>query len=302
MGENRPEQLTPAGAIRWHWRPSSQRLQWGVAGLVIGLGVLAALLPVTQTNASNVLLLREVSRVPDRRPVSCFAEGTIPQMGGAESVWPSSRRAAMILPWWLARSGRCEVALRALAPRDDLKAALLGTEICLVQGDSECADATLARVLPRRRTEIAEWLIILAEQASNKGQFGVAAESFRRGLNLTEPRPDVLRRYGETLVMSGRPGAALAVLEHAVRLQPENAEGQYMLGTTKWALEEGSPAAVRHIEKAVALRDYHPYRFTLASYYVRTGQAEAARAELTHLLRLGYQREETSQVLRSIGG
>lgn len=97
----------------------------------------------------------------------------------------------------------------------------------------------------------ADLLDRLATLFEEVGAIGQAAEAGCRALLLEPGRPALWRDYGRRLRTLGKDGAADPVLEHAVSLDPDNAEGRTLLGFLRQTGNRPAEAA-RHYRVALA--------------------------------------------------
>lgn len=126
----------------------------------------------------------------------------------------------------------------------------------------------------------------LADQQLQAGELSAAAENYRRVLEIQPRNAFAMNNLANVYLLQKDP-RALATAEAALRLSPQNAN---IMDTVGLALtESGAPArALPYLKKAVSLNpDVVEYRVHLASALAKTGDKDAARAEIKRLLDAG---------------
>ncbi len=91
-------------------------------------------------------------------------------------------------------------------------------------------------------------------------------------------------KLGALLLSSGRPKAAIAPLEHAVKGEPDSVEWRYRLGSALLASGRAADAALE-LERAAAIDREHAYgalALRLAEAYARSGRHEEVLRVLDH--------------------
>jgi cytochrome c-type biogenesis protein CcmH len=110
--------------------------------------------------------------------------------------------------------------------------------------DMEAAIRTLAERLEATPDNLEGW-VLLARSYIASGQYEDSAEAYRRALDLSGNRPDLVGAYGETLVAAAGgivTPEARKVFEEMSRAQPDNPGPRYYLGLARTQAGDGRGA------------------------------------------------------------
>jgi len=123
-------------------------------------------------------------------------------------------------------------------------------------------------------------------RALDAGDFGKAAEHFRRGIELAPDSPSLHHKLGTALSLSGDTRAAAAQFEEAIRLSPGFAQSHYSLGLLLAAAGQYREAADRFATAVRYEPNYVDARLRLGEMLQRTGRPDAALAQYTRVIEI----------------
>jgi tetratricopeptide (TPR) repeat protein len=156
----------------------------------------------------------------------------------------------------------------------------------LAKGDSERGVACLKKIVETTPQFAAAWNS-LGNVASQSGQFEEAEIYYRESLNHNPSSYRTLLSLGGTLISQKKTSESLQVFVRAVKLRPEDPEGQARLGLNYLMLEDLDKAK-EHLEEAKRIEPGHfscPQLF-LAQIHARRGDAASSIEELEEFLKL----------------
>ena len=90
-------------------------------------------------------------------------------------------------------------------------------------------------------------------------RFEDAVASYDRALGINPHNTEALNHRGTGLYFLGRPDAALASYDRALLIDPDNADALHSRGMIRWRDGQQYDAAVRDLEKVVAVKPDHDY-------------------------------------------
>jgi tetratricopeptide (TPR) repeat protein len=274
--------------------------------LLVGLVVIAVLYVPLTRNVANLQVNRTVAAAGSATAFLCGVDrasfGQTAAQAGSNSynagALSSSARGRWILPWYAARQGECEAALDRLEGRTDAPAVALRVQLCVIIRRADCARAAIDS---SSAPDVAyEATLRQAEAFTKDGQNLYAVETFGVADGIRQLDALHSRTYLGLLLETGRYQAALARAQTLTRDAPDDAEAHYLMARAI-AVTGGSLAErTQSLERAVALRDYAPYRFDLGAAYVEGGRTAAAREQFERLRTTGYAPAEVASALAAL--
>jgi Tfp pilus assembly protein PilF len=156
----------------------------------------------------------------------------------------------------------------------------------LAKGDSERGIACLKKIVETTPQFASAWNS-LGSIASQSGHFEEAEIYYKESLNHNPSSYRTLLSLGGTLISQKKTKEGLQVFVRAVKLRPEDPEGQARLGLTYLMLEDLDKAK-EHLEEAKKIEPGHfscPQLF-LAQIHARRGDVASSIAELEEFLEL----------------
>lgn len=130
---------------------------------------------------------------------------------------------------------------QALRLRPDSVPALEGAAQAAYQSGDAQAGALLQR-LALRQPDNQTAQAMLATLAYQQGDCRQALAHFQRSEEILQQAPPSLAQYGDCLVRSGQPQAAVAVFGKWLALQPDNASARFDLGLSQYLSHQNHPA------------------------------------------------------------
>jgi tetratricopeptide (TPR) repeat protein len=121
-------------------------------------------------------------------------------------------------------------------------------------------------------------------RALEAGDFGKAAEHFRRGIELAPDSPSLHHKLGTALSLSGDTRGAAAQFEEAIRLSPGFSQSHYSLGLLLAAGGRYQEAADRFSTAVRFEPNYVDARLRLGEMLQRTGHPDAALAQYSRVI------------------
>jgi tetratricopeptide (TPR) repeat protein len=156
----------------------------------------------------------------------------------------------------------------------------------LAKGDSERGMASLKKIVEAAPQFASAWTS-MGNIASQSGQFEEAEIYYKESLNHNPGSYRTLLSLGGALISQKKVRESLQVFVRAVKLRPEDPEGQARLGLNYLMLEELDKAK-EHLEEAKKIEPGHfscPQLF-LAQIHARRGDVASSIAELEEFLKL----------------
>ena len=123
-------------------------------------------------------------------------------------------------------------------------------------------------------------------RALDAGDFGKAAEHFRKGIELSPGSPSLHHKLGTALSLSGDARGAAAQFEEAIRLSPSFSQSHYSLGLLLAAAGRYKEAADRFSTAVRYEPNYVDARLRLGEMLQRTGRPDAALAQYTRVIEI----------------
>jgi tetratricopeptide (TPR) repeat protein len=178
----------------------------------------------------------------------------------------------------------------------------------MVQGIGFSQSSDLPEIQNRPATtdveKAREWYLKgdAAEQAGNRQEairfYQEAAQLYRQVINRNPGYAGVWKSLGFVHWLSDRNSEALAAYKEAVRLQPDDAEAHYMLGTIQ---NDDPQAAIAEYREAVRLNPAEAkYHFNLGLALFQHNELDASIAELKEVSRLNPREGEAYALLGSV--
>jgi tetratricopeptide (TPR) repeat protein len=159
-------------------------------------------------------------------------------------------------------------------------------KMALGRAQDAIADANLAAAMSENDPEAQKLVIEVkaarALQALGQGQTDLAVQDLTSLRDQNPESAEVRLGLGRAQIARRDADAALAELQKAVELDPENAEAQYQLGYVYQVMKQNPQAALDPYEKAVAADPGSAlYRTSLGAVLTDLGQTDRAVEELT---------------------
>src|SRR5262245_14697525 len=156
----------------------------------------------------------------------------------------------------------------------------------LARGDSERGMASLKKIVETTPQFASAWTS-MGNIASQSGQFEEAEIYYKESLNHNPSSYRTLLSLGGALISQKKTSESLQIFVRAVKLRPDDPEGQARLGLNYLMLEDLDKAK-DHLEEAKKIEPGHfscPQLF-LAQIYARRGDVTSSIAELEEFLKI----------------
>jgi len=122
---------------------------------------------------------------------------------------------------------------------------------------------------------LAEALRQIADARTRAGEFDFADKLFSEALVLTPETADVSLDYAALRLQQGNAKEAQSLAERAVKLAPDNAQAQYMLGSALFQQQDYA-GAKEHLEKAVVADAKFEIGYLLGITYIKLNDLNRA--------------------------
>jgi Tfp pilus assembly protein PilF len=152
-----------------------------------------------------------------------------------------------------------------------------------------------------RTDEISSWTAYRAGKAFDKsGKTEDAADWYRIAVEKMPLQPDFAAELGNALIRLKRYNEAIDVLSHTLQQQTRHELTLLNLGVAEW-LSGNSGKALIHLKNIVSLfPDNENARLYLAEIYLKLGDKNQARTQLTEALRIQPANRQAKELLRRL--
>jgi putative PEP-CTERM system TPR-repeat lipoprotein len=147
------------------------------------------------------------------------------------------------------------------------------------------------------------FMLRLADAAMSRGDHAGAEARYRTVLETKPEDPWALNNLALVLLKQGKPGA-LELAERAVAAAPARADVRDTLALAQASGNDIKKALATQLEAVALAPENGPIRLHLAKLYLRSGDRDRARSELSRLTRLGPAfsgHAEVEQLLKQVG-
>jgi tetratricopeptide (TPR) repeat protein len=121
--------------------------------------------------------------------------------------------------------------------------------------------------------------------AMDRGDFKAAAESFRKGIDVSPKEPSLHHKLGTALALMGDKKGAVDQFEQALTFDPNFVKAHYSLGVIQADVGQTAPAMQHFTAALKAEPGYVEARLQLAHLLRRTGQFDASLAHYAEVVR-----------------
>lgn len=192
----------------------------------------------------------------ERRVASDVADGTTDAAAAALPAGGARRMSALLLALAVPLAAAVLYLNLGTSAALDPKQLLASDEQARLSSQEQLAELVsgMAEQLKSRPDDVAGWTM-LARSYASMGDFGAAAETYRRLIAIEHNNPDLLVDFADVLAMSrgkSMQGEPEQLVQQALRLDPDNVKALSLSGSTAFERHD-YPAAVSQWKKILPL-------------------------------------------------